>query len=71
MTGGEHTTESEQLSGRVLGVIGAYGMGAALDARDLYLKSDQDAPPPVVPAHGVRSHDVRQVAGPKRRTVGA
>ena len=69
MTGGEHTTESEELSERVLEVISGYGMGAALDARDLHLKSDRDAPLPVPPAHGVGSH-LRQVAGRERRTVG-
>lgn len=69
MTAGEHTTESEELSGRVLGVISAYGMGAALEARDLYPKADQDAPSPGAPAHGAGSH-LRQVAGDERRTVG-
>jgi hypothetical protein len=70
MTGGEHTTESHELSERVLEVIGAYGMGAALDARNLHLKRGRDAPPPVASAHGVGSHP-RQAVGPERRTVGA
>lgn len=28
-----HTVEPEEMSGRVLGIIGAYGLGAALDPR--------------------------------------
>lgn len=71
MTGGGHTTESDELSERVLGVISAYGMGAALEARDLHLKGGRDAASPVVPAQGYRSHDGRQVAGHERRTGGA
>ncbi len=67
MTGGEHTTESDELSERVLHVISSYGMGAALEARDLYPKAEQDAPSPVAPAHGF----VSQIAGHERRTVGA
>ena len=39
-------TEIEELSGRVLGIIGAYEMGTALDARDLDLKNTPTAPPP-------------------------
>lgn len=70
MTGVEHTTESDELSERVLEVIGAYGMGAALDARDLHLKGDRDAPPPVAPARGVGNH-LRQVGSPERRINGA
>ena len=69
MTGGEHTTESDELSERALEVIGAYGMGAALDARDLHLKGDRDAAPPVTSANGFGSH-LRQVGGPERRIVG-
>ena len=67
MTGGEHTTESAELSERVLHVISSYGMGAALEARDLYPKADQNASSAVAAAHGV----VSQVAGHERRTVGA
>jgi hypothetical protein len=36
VTSAESTTENEELSGSVLGLIDAYRMGAALDARDLY-----------------------------------
>lgn len=39
-------TEAEEMSGRVLEIIGAYRMGAALDARNLYLKATPGAPPP-------------------------
>ena len=51
MTG---TTSTEALSVRVLGIIEAYRMGAALDVRDLYLRAasepTQDAA--VVPVEG-------------------
>jgi hypothetical protein len=54
MTSAEPTTENEELSGSVLGLINAYRMGAALDAQDLYpRKTAAAAPPPkraVVPA---------------------
>lgn len=50
MTRGEPTevepTELEELGGRVLGIIGAYGMGVSLDPRELYLKHAPAAPPP-------------------------
>jgi hypothetical protein len=56
MTSAEPTTENEELSGSVLGIIDAYRMGAALDAQDLYLrKNAPDASPPeraFVPAEG-------------------
>ena len=39
-------TEIEELRGRVLGIIGAYGMGVSLDPRELYLKTAPPAPPP-------------------------
>lgn len=43
-------TEIEELSGRVLEIIGAYEMGATLEARDPDLKTAPAAPPqqPVV-----------------------
>jgi hypothetical protein len=62
MTSAEPATESEELSGRVLGIISSYGMGAALDARDLYRKPAPEAlQPVVVPADGCLSDD--HVAG--------
>ena len=39
-------TEVEALSGRVLRIIGAYGMHAALDARDSSVKNAPAALPP-------------------------
>jgi hypothetical protein len=38
--------EIEELHGRVLGIIGAYGMGDSIDPRKLYLKTAPPAPPP-------------------------
>jgi hypothetical protein len=47
-------TEIEELCGRVLGIIGAYGMGDS-DPRDLHLKTAPAAPPPeTVPVRDVR-----------------
>ncbi len=47
MTSAEPTTENEELSGSVLGIIDAYRMGGALDAQDLYLrKTAPEAPLP-------------------------
>ena len=63
---GERTTENEELSGNVLGLIGAYRMGAALDARDLYLKSAHKAPPA---AQGDIGDGVSPLAGHERHTV--
>ena len=40
------SNEIEELHGRVLGIIGAYGMGVSIDPRELYLKSAPAAPPP-------------------------
>ena len=38
-------TEIEELSGRVLGIIGAYGMGVSLNPTELYVKTAPAAPP--------------------------
>jgi hypothetical protein len=66
MTSGERMTENEELSGNVLGLIGAYRMGAALDARDLYLKSAPKAP---LAAEGDISGGVSPLARHERHTV--
>ena len=66
MTSGERTTENEKLSGNVLGLIGAYRMGAALDAQDLYLKNAAKAPPPDV---GDSGDGVSPLAGHERNAV--
>ena len=42
-------TEIEELRGRVLGIIGAYGMGVSVDRRQLYLKTAPAEPPESVP----------------------
>ena len=47
------STEIEELSGRVLGIIGAYEMGTALDARDVDRKSTAVAPPTAPPPEPV------------------
>ena len=54
MTGAQ-PTEMEELSGRVLGIIGAYRMGAVLDARELDMKPAPAARAPepvIVPGEG-------------------
>ena len=59
MASAEVTTKTEELSGHVLGIISSYGMGAALDARDLYGKTAPQAQQPVVvPADRCVSDDV-------------
>lgn len=45
MTGAE-ATESGELGRNMLGLIGAYGMGAALDVQDLYPTSSASASQP-------------------------
>ena len=43
-------TETEELCGHVLGIIGAYGLGVSLDRRELYPKAaPATAPPKPVP----------------------
>jgi len=39
-------TEIEELRGRVLGIIGAYGMGDSVDPRRVYLKTAPATAPP-------------------------
>ena len=46
MSSAEPTTETVELSEGMLGLIGAYGMHAALDVRDLYAKAASQSPPP-------------------------
>jgi hypothetical protein len=38
--------ENDELTRNVLGLIGAYGMGTALDAQDLFPKRTTGAPAP-------------------------
>jgi len=66
MTSGDRTTENEELSGDVLGLIGAYRMGAALNAQDLYLKNAPKARPS---AEGDVGDRVSPLSGHERHTV--
>lgn len=67
----ESTTDAEELSGRALGVICSYGMGAALDPRDLYLKTAREPSQSVAPAHGEIGAEANEPAGRQRRAVRA
>ena len=55
--------EIEELRGRVLGIIGAYGMGDSVDPRKLYVKTAPATPRPPAPvpvggnSDGVIPHD--------------
>ena len=51
-------TETEELQGRVLGIIGAYGMGDSVDPRTLCLKTAPATPPPPVPVRSYVSDGV-------------
>lgn len=52
-------TETEELGGRVLGIIGAYGMGDC-NPREPYLKTTPTAAPPeIVPVHAVTKQQPR------------
>lgn len=42
----EDAPENDELTPNVLGLIGAYGMGTALDAQDLFPKRTTNAPAP-------------------------
>ena len=42
----EDAPENDELTRNVLGLIGAYGMGTALDAQDLFPKRTTRAPAP-------------------------
>ena len=46
LTGAEPTVERQELSERLLGIIGGYAMGTAFDAQDLYMKTAPGALPP-------------------------
>ena len=46
LTGAEPTVERQELSERLLGILGGYAMGTALDAQDLFMKTAPGAPPP-------------------------
>jgi hypothetical protein len=45
MTGAEPTVERQELGERVMGLIGGYRMGTALNAQDLFTKTAAGAPP--------------------------
>jgi hypothetical protein len=65
MSGAEHTTETVELSEGMLGLIGAYGMHAALDVRDLYLKASSEPP-----ERGRASADTHTSEGVRPRATG-
>ena len=46
MTGAETTVERRELGERVLGIIGGYRMGTALNAEELFTKTAPEALPP-------------------------
>ena len=54
MTSHDVTTESVQLSEGMLGIIGAYGMHAALDVRDLDRRTARG---PAAREHGAATDD--------------
>ena len=58
MTGAEATVERRELGEKVLGIIGGYQMGAALNAEELFTKTAPEAMP---------SNTV--LAGDERRTL--
>ena len=58
MTGAEATVERQELGERVLGIIGGYRMGTALNAQDLFTKTAPEA----LPSDTV-------LAGDERRTL--
>ncbi len=57
MTGAEPTVERQELGERVLGLIGGYRMGTALNAQDLFTKTAPGAPTP----DPVRAGDGRRI----------
>jgi hypothetical protein len=68
MTGAEPTVERQELSERVLGIIGGHRMGTVLNAQDLFMKSAPGAPPPD-PVPAGNSRDGVHVAGDERRML--
>ena len=53
MSSAEPTAQTEELSERVLGIIGGYRMGAALNAQDLFTKTiPAPLPDPVLASSG-------------------
>ena len=46
MADSEAPVERQELGERLLGLIGGYRMGAALNAQDLFTKTTPESPPP-------------------------
>ena len=46
MTDAEAPVERQELGERLLGLIGGYRMGVALNAQDLFTKTTPESPPP-------------------------
>jgi hypothetical protein len=70
MTGAEPTVERQELDERVLGIIGGYRMGTALNAQDLFMKTAPGGalPPGPVLAPTGTSPDEGHGTGDERRT---
>ena len=70
MPDAEPTVERQELSERVLGIIGGHRMGTVLNAQDLFTKGSPGAPPPdAVPVSAGTNRDGVHVAGDERRTL--
>lgn len=67
MSSTELTIEAVELSDGMLGLIDAYGMRAALDARDLHRKVASESPPPEL---GLVSADTDTSEGVRPRATG-
>ena len=65
----EPAVETQELSERVLRIIGGYGMGTALDARDPSTKTARTPPPNPVPVPAWPNGRPLHVAGDERRTL--
>jgi hypothetical protein len=67
MSSTELTPETVELSEGMLGLIGAYGMNAALDVRDLHLQGASESPPP---ERALASADTSASEGVRPRPTG-
>ena len=63
MTSAEPIAQERELSERVLGIIGGYRMGGALNAQDLFTKTVPGDPPPDLVPLAHRPSAVRESAG--------
>jgi hypothetical protein len=56
MTDAEAPVERQELGERLLGLIGGYRMGVALNAQDLFTKTTPESPPPAPVIAADRRH---------------